>query len=159
MFPRFVTFPLTNTHSEPPDQAATATLQEEGVAAEPTLVLTGHRRDDHFEILFNQTPVTLTRTHLRALVQLVLARGARQTGLLRLPRVTICRLRQALDSVGGPGTGKQVIQTGCGEEYRLRPDTVVILVASFLELIDLGITSPQEVEVLRGLCRADETGV
>src|SRR5262245_42446472 len=106
-------------------------------AAPVTMTLTGNRRNDHFLIEFGGTPIKLTHATLKALVKLIIARGSPGSGFVSLPRVTVYRLRQSLGTQAA-----NLIETGCGEEYRiaLDPDRIgdqVTLHSSFFELEEL----------------------
>lgn len=62
----------------------------------------------------------LTHAALAALVALVIARDRGPTGFVPVNRVTIYRLREAIATENG-SEGRHLIETGCGEEYRLAP--------------------------------------
>src|SRR5215468_10451358 len=83
------------------------------------IILTGERRGDHYEVHLSGRPVGLTCSALSALVAMLVARGGTGTGFVQLSPVAVHRLRRAFDCAGGEGTGKTLIETGCGEEYRL----------------------------------------
>jgi hypothetical protein len=115
-------------------------------AQEPVLALTGERQRGRYQVLVCGTPVYLTYSMLNVLVSLVIARGTSQTGFLPVSRITIRRLRKAIDEATGRGTGRSLIETGCGEEYRLaipasRPATDVVVGNGFLELGRAGALS------------------
>ncbi len=85
----------------------------------PIIIFTGERHDNHYEVLVHGKKVYLSYTTLNALIVLVIARAGAQPGFLSANPVTINRLRQAMDRAVAPGTGKRLIETGSGCEYRL----------------------------------------
>jgi hypothetical protein len=124
----------------------------------PPLTLTGERHGDHYQIRLSGNDVGLTCSALVALVSMVIARAGPGTGFTPISRVTGRRLRQALDQAVGPGTGMTLIETGCGEEYRLtfareHLDKHVAIHASFFELEGLRVITKEQAEALRHLGR------
>jgi len=135
-----------NNGAAPPNR-----VKRSGAAA--TIMLTGNRSNDHFLIQLEGDPVALTHATLKALVKLIIARGSPGSGFVHVPRVTIHRLRQSL----GREAGDKLIETGCGEEYRLvfEPDCLadhIVLHPSFFELGDLHVYSASQLEVLTRIC-------
>jgi hypothetical protein len=111
---------------------------------QPALKLTGDRRNDRFRICLYGRPAELTGSSVYILVELILARADSETGFVPLSPVEVHRLRRALDDAGGAGSGKRLIETGAGEEYRLAlaPEELaeqVVLEASFFELTRMGV--------------------
>jgi hypothetical protein len=127
----------------------------------PTLTLTGNRRENRFEIYLLGRPLELTCSTFKALVDLVIARGAPGNGYVRAERISIHRLREAMDIAVALGTGKSLIETGSGEEYRLtiprdELSSQIVLTPCFVELDNLNILTTQQVTRLRGLCGATQ---
>jgi hypothetical protein len=52
------------------------------------------------------------------LIDLIVARKRAPDGYLAIRPVVVHHLRHALDEALGPGGGKNLIETGCGQEYR-----------------------------------------
>ncbi len=126
-------------------------------AALPRFTLSGDRRKDHFQIDIDGEGVELTHAALKAFVKLIVARGSTGSGFVHVPRVTVHRLRQALDHAFGE-LGDRLIETGCREEYRLtlHPDQLhehVALEPSFFELEELQVFSKDQAAALHRLCR------
>jgi hypothetical protein len=85
----------------------------------PTITFNGDRHNGHFEVRILGRTTLLPCALFRTLIDLVIARAETETGFLPENPVTIRRLRQAIDQAVKPGTGKTLIETGSGEEYRL----------------------------------------
>jgi hypothetical protein len=74
---------------------------------------------------------------------------------------------ELIDECVGPGAGKQLIETGCVQEYRLTIAKAKIaervgVTHCFFELVDLHVVSTEEAETLRktcSLCILQETEV
>jgi hypothetical protein len=124
----------------------------------PVLVLTGERANRQVVVRLDDQPLALTYSQFALLVRLIIARGTTRTGFVEdadsAYAVAVCRLRKALDRVTGRGTGRTLIQTGAGEEYRLGvPVTCVALEPSCAELLTAGLLTAEELQELRRLCR------
>ena len=96
---------------------------------EPSLILTGDRRNRNFVALVLGAEVDLPTTLFDTLLDLVAARLTTETGYTKLrftggdeelARTQISRLRHRIDGAIRPGAGKGLIETGAGTEYRLR---------------------------------------
>ena len=121
------------------------------------ILLTGSRRDDHFRIDVGDDTVFLPCASFSTLIDLIYARITSESGFIHMPRGTIHRLRNALDECVGPGAGKQLIETGCVQEYRLtiakaRIAERVGVTHCFFELVDLHVVATEEAETLRKTC-------
>jgi len=136
-----------------------AVLSKPGKATPiPTITLSGNRSKDHFQIEVDGEVVELTHAALKTLVKLLIARAGAGSGFVRIPRLAIYRLRQTLDHALNPEIGEELIETGCGEEYRLtfEPNKLrdhVALQPSFFELEELRVFSKSQAQVLHGLCK------
>jgi hypothetical protein len=140
-------------------------LRSEGYAmkgtrrsGQPVITFTGERHEAHFRVRLERNTAELTANSLKGLVCLVLARASPGSGFIRLDPVTINRLRHSLDEARGAGTGQALIETGYGEDYRLRIpvedlSTLVAIEPAFFELEGLGVISSEQVEGLRRACR------
>jgi len=132
----------------------------EAEALTPCLItFTGDRRHNRYRVNIRQHAVNLTAASLNVLIDLVLRRDDSPTGFVRLPAVDVFRLRKAVDSVLGHGAGKDLIETGGGEEYclaipRSELGRQVDLRDSFLELVDLKVISASQCKKLRRLCKS-----
>jgi hypothetical protein len=120
--------------------------------------LSGERQGDHYQVWIDARAVDMTASTLSAFVALLLARGREGTGFVALNRVAVHRLRQALDRALGQEAGQAIIETGCGEEYRLTVSREqlrgrLVIDPSFFELEGLGVISAEEAEALRRLGR------
>ena len=118
----------------------------------PTIVFSGERSENHYVVAVSDKPIQLTHACLEALVELVLARQKSVTGYVPISRVCIRRLRESLNGAG-PNLGRMLIETGCGEEYRLRlpKDSLAKEISvdpSFLELGRMGALCQEQVEQL-----------
>lgn len=121
------------------------------------ITFTGERRHNHFRVQVRRQTVNLTASSLNILIDLVLAREDSETGFVQLPALDIFRLRRALDSALGPGAGKDLIETGGGEEYCLNIPrdelgSQVAVTACFFELVDLNVVSTLQGNKLKRLC-------
>jgi len=90
------------------------------------IVLTGERRQGRFLVWVEQQPLWLPYSQFKLLTALVkqhVESGGREflakAGVVY--PASVSRLRKALDEAAGDGTGKELIQTGVGAEYRLAP--------------------------------------
>ena len=125
-------------------------------AAAATIVLTGERHNDHYEVIVNGQTVELTACSLKVLIELILGRAGSGTGFVPINPVDICRLRQSLEKAAEPGTRRALIETGGSEEYRLTipRDQLCAQVAVreyFAELVELQVVSASQAKNLRGL--------
>jgi hypothetical protein len=82
------------------------------------------------------------------------------TSYVAISPVVVHHLRCALDEALGPGRGKSVIQTGCGQEYRyaLAPDELaahVKVMPGFVAMAEMKVISSQEANVLLDALRVD----
>jgi hypothetical protein len=121
------------------------------------ILLTGSRRDDHFRIDVGDEAVFLPCASFSTLIDLIYARITSESGFIQVPRGTIHRLRKAIDECVGPGAGKQLIETGCVQEYRFTIPKAKIaervgVTHCFFELVDLHVVTPEESETLRLTC-------
>jgi hypothetical protein len=121
------------------------------------ILLTGSRHDDHFRIDVGDDAVFLPCASFSTLIDLIYARITSESGFIHVPRATIHRLRKAIDERIGPGAGKQLIETGCVQEYRLTIAKAKItdrvgVTHCFFELVDLHVVTPEEAETLRKTC-------
>jgi hypothetical protein len=121
------------------------------------IILTGSRRDDHFRIDVGDDAVFLPCASFSTLIDLIYARITSESGFIHVPRGTIHRLRKAIDECVGPGAGKQLIETGCVQEYRLTIAKAKIaervgVTHCFFELVDLHVVTTEEAETLRKTC-------
>lgn len=99
----------------------------------------------------------MTFTNLGALIDLLRARADDGTGFVPVERMIIRRLRKALDAAE-LGAGKALIETGCGQEYRLTIPRAMLaervaIEATFFELESLKVISAEQSAALRGLFR------
>src|ERR1035438_2372920 len=78
------------------------------------LLLTGRRQKDRFRVDVDGVAVWLPLASFKALAKLVVARFQSESGFATLDRLTIHRLRKAIGK-----RGKELIEIGSGEEYRL----------------------------------------
>jgi hypothetical protein len=127
----------------------------------PILVLTGHRLDRKYMVLVLGIPVFLTFRQFEELLELVHSRLTSQTGFRAVPpdqtdyefvRLQVHRLRRAIDTYTTPGTGRAIIQTGAGTEYRLA--MIAKDIGIDLSFYDLppDLASPELVALLREKC-------
>ena len=103
----------------------------------------------------------LAHSAVKTLIDLVLARAKSGTGLIPISRMSIYRLRQAINRYVGRGIGKLLIETGCREEYRLGipPDQIAVRVgvtSCFFELLGTQAISKVQAEGMRSVCRSCE---
>lgn len=122
------------------------------------LSLSGERVRDRFEVLFDSVCVHLPATCLMALVDLVAALANADAGYVHVNSVTICRLRRYLGRALGKGAGVGLIETGCGDEYRLaippeRAKKQIHVKPGFFELAKQNLISPDQFEALRRFAR------
>lgn len=122
----------------------------------PSIALTGSRNDDHFRVDVNGKPAFLPYASFSALVDLICARIQSESGFIGIARNTIYRLRRALDCNGG--AGKQLIETGSGQEYRLTIQKSelrarVCVTSCFFDLVDRNLFTEEQAAVLRKHCR------
>jgi hypothetical protein len=122
-----------------------------------SIILTGSRRDDHFRIDVGDDAVFLPCASFNTLIDLVCARITSESGFVHVPRATIHRLRKAIDQWVGAGAGKQLIETGCVQEYRLAIAKAKIaervgVTRCFFELTALHIVTCEQAETLRKTC-------
>jgi len=112
----------------------------------------------------------LTYSQFSTLIDLIVARGTSPSGfvtaasleVLEISPVTISRLRNALDQAIGSGTGRELVETGCAEEYRLAIPadalrTQVVVEAGFFELELIGLITPQQAAALRRICTVEKS--
>jgi hypothetical protein len=121
------------------------------------IILTGSRRDDRFRIDVGDEAVFLPCASFITLIDLIYARIISESGFVRVPRATIHRLRKAIDQRVGVGAGKQLIETGCVQEYRLTIAKAKIaervgVTRCFFELVDLHVVTNAQAEILRRTC-------
>lgn len=124
---------------------------------EPILVLTAERHDGHYDIQLNAKVIPLSHGLLMTLLDLVAARGTTKAGFVQVSRVVIHRLRQAIDRATEPAMGLRLVETGCGEEYRLTVPAGqlarrVLLAPDFEELEQIGALSRELGRRLRQIC-------
>lgn len=127
-------------------------------SAELSITFTGDRRGDHFRVYVHGRPVELTANAVSLFVELVAARGHSGPGYVQASSVEVCRLRRSLDQAIAPGTGKALIETGSGQEYRLTIPRAQIghqveITTCFFELVELGVISGLQAEALKRLAR------
>lgn len=118
------------------------------------ITFTGKRSHNHYCVQIEGREVTLTPATLNCLIELVLARGETETGFLQLPALEVFRVRRALDEALGAGAGKNLIETGGGEEYCLTISRAelrhhISVTACFPELVELQVVSAQHCKRLR----------
>jgi hypothetical protein len=123
------------------------------------IILTGSRRDDHFRIEVGDEAVFLPCASFITLIDLIYARIISESGFVHVPRATIHWLRKAIDQRVGAGAGKQLIETGCVQEYRLTIAKAKIgkrvgVTRCFFELVDLHVVTNVQADTLRGTCPA-----
>lgn len=122
----------------------------------PLITFTGERRRSRYRVKVRRRTVDLTAGALTILIDMVLAGEDSELGFVQLPALDVFRLRRAIDSAVGPGAGKDLIETGGGEEYRLniprdQLGTQVALTACFFELVDLNVVSILQCNKLKRL--------
>jgi hypothetical protein len=127
--------------------------------AEPAIILTGERENDHIQVKVHGQLVRLDCVSLQTLVQLILRRAGAGAGYVAVHPGTIFRLRRSIDRAVGPGAGKALIVTGSRKEYRLsipREDLArkVGATESFAELEALTIITRDHLTELKRVCRA-----
>ena len=125
----------------------------------PALVFTGYRINRSHGIYLHGKFVTLPRSGLCLLIQMVLARANSVTGYLRADPVAMWRLRLALANAVGPDRVKALIETGGRAEYRVTIPcaafkTQIGVMRCFRELVDLEMISKKDLARLRRRCRA-----
>lgn len=118
----------------------------------PTIRLTGERRDEHFQVDVLGKTMQLTHGLLEALIELVIACGGPTRGFVPISRVTIRRLRRALEGADRLAA-KGLVETGCAEEYRLaipkeRLRQEIAVDSSFFELVKINAVSQEQAEQL-----------
>jgi hypothetical protein len=123
----------------------------------PTILFTGERSHDQYRVRMFGKAARLTHSTLNALVELVIARAKLETGFVPLSRVTVSRLRRSLDYVKR-SAGRTLIETGCGEEYRLSLTKEKLakhtaVAPSFYELVALKAISQEQADQLTSICR------
>ena len=124
---------------------------------ETLLVLTGERQQGRYGVQVQGGVVPLTYGNLTALLDLLVARGSSEAGFWPVDRLVIARLRTAIDAGAGPGVGATLIETGCGEEYRLaipaeQLATRVLISPGFWEMAQRGVLTQERCELLRKIC-------
>jgi hypothetical protein len=82
-----------------------------------------------------------------------------ESGFIPVPRATIHRLRKTIDAHVGAGAGKQLIETGCVQEYRLTIAKAKIaervgVTRCFFELVDMHVVTNAQADTLRRTCPA-----
>ena len=125
-------------------------------AAEFSITFTGDRRKDRFRIHIRGKPVDLSGGALNLLVDLAVARGQPGPGYVQASRVDVCRLRRLLDKDVQPGTGRALVETGTGEEYRLtiprdRLKDLVAVTPCFFDLVQLQVVTDRQAGFLKYL--------
>lgn len=127
--------------------------------ADPMIVFTGNRGNDHYEVVVQGKVVELSLSCLKVMIELVIARRGTGTGFVRVNAVAICRLRRALDEAVGLGAGHAFVETGNAEEYRLaiprhQIKAKLAITSCFLELVKLKAVSRDRASALRRLCHS-----
>ena len=94
------------------------------------LLVTHERRDEHQLVLVRGKHGKLTLNSLKLLLTLAAGRAdAANSGYVGdvdvCYPVAICRLRQALQRALRSASGKAFVETGCGKEYRLKPNLTI----------------------------------
>jgi hypothetical protein len=120
-------------------------------------LITGARVGDHFRVAVGKSAISLTFASIKALIDLTIARANGHSGFARMEKMTIRRLRAAVDKQLGDGVGKALIETGSGEEYRLaipksKLRARVRLTACFFELAGIGVISEVDSELMGRIC-------
>jgi hypothetical protein len=127
-------------------------------AKQPVLVLTGELMAREIVIaMVDGEELRLTHCLYMALVALIVARLAGGTGRVSREPVDMSRLRKVLNRVR-PGLGDQLVPWGTGGEYRfgMTADEIrshVFLDPTFFELVDHGLVTPEQAEILRKACK------
>jgi hypothetical protein len=139
-----------------PGGQLSASLTQE---AEPAIILTGERDNDHIHVKVHGKLVRLDCLSLQTLVDLIVQRARAGSGYVAVHPTTIYRLRRTIDRAVGPGAGKALIVTGNRKEYRLtilREELAahVAVTESFSELEDLTIIAREHLSELKRVCRA-----
>ena len=121
------------------------------------ILITGTRVGDQFRVAVRGVAISLTFGSFKALIDLTMARANGDSGFVQIEKMTIRRLRAALDKFLGDGVGKTLIETGSGEEYRLaipksKLRARVRLTACFFELAKIGLISEDDSEAMRRAC-------
>ena len=122
------------------------------------ILFTGERHNNHFEVCVLGRKVLLSLAMLRTLVDLLIARANTEIGFLAQSPVTSRRLRRTIDQAVKPGTGKSLIETGSGQEYRIAlaretVDEAVMTAPGFFELVSLKVISSQQAAQLRRITK------
>lgn len=120
----------------------------------PILEFSAERSRAHFQIQVYGKRAALPYSQFRALIRLLIARAAPDTGFVALSPATVSRLRRALAAAAEDQAAKDLIETGFGQEYRLNLDpaqlaTCVIAVPTLLELENVKVISRDEAEQLK----------
>src|SRR5262245_27419696 len=121
------------------------------------ITVTGTRVGDLFRVALRGASISLTFNSFEALINLTIARANGGSGFVEIKKMTIRRLRAAIDRSLGDGVGKTLIETGSGEEYRLAIPKKnlrkrVRLTACFFELSKIGLLSEADSEAMRRAC-------
>lgn len=137
---------MTTTHITPP----------------PQLHLTGERHGKRYVVRLYSQSVAVTFVGLGALIEMLRTRAGPEPGFALVERLTIFRLRKAFDKAAGAGTGKALIETGDGEEYRLTIPRAelferVAIEASFFDLERRKVINAEQAEALRRHYRVIES--
>ncbi len=135
---------------------------DHAVSLDPTIVFTGNRGNDRYQIIIQGKIVALSLSCLNVLIDLVIARGEAETGFVIVNAVAIYRLRKALDEVVGKGTGNAIIETGNAEEYRLaypgyKLSATLAITSCFSELVKLKAVTMDRASALELLCQSCQT--
>jgi hypothetical protein len=127
----------------------------------PALLLTSERLSRRHVVVLHDHVLFLTSALFNTLAELIIARGtslnagfASGEQFLSVSRVPVCRLRREIDQAVGAGVGRQVVESGAGEEYRLALQLEdVALDGGIDELVRLGVLSAHQLTQLKALVR------
>jgi hypothetical protein len=121
------------------------------------IVFTGERRNKRHLVRVYDRALMLTGGEMGLLVRLVLARGTTPAGFLAERPLAIHRLRQKCAGASGRDGKPALIETGCGQEYRLALEREelparIAIEPGFFELVDLGVLTKGQAGALRRQC-------